>query len=85
MVNRYLIIVWNNRNKQIFKRKFLVAESESIKQIKMRVTKYIKEYIPQEVTAETQGVYAGVYKCDKFSYLPIECVLAKDLIKNKWE
>ena len=85
MVNRYLIIVWNNRNKQIFKRKFLVAETESIKQIKMRVTKYIKEYIPQEVTAETQGVYAGVYKCDKFSYLPIECVLAKDLIKNKWE
>ena len=85
MVNRYLIIVWNNRNEQIFKRKFLVSESETVKEIKRRATKYIKEYAPQEVTAETQGVYAGVYKCDKFSYLPIECVLATDLIKNKWE
>ena len=85
MVNRYLIIIWNNRNEQIFKRKFLVSESGQIKEIKRRATKYIKEYAPQEVTAETQGVYAGVYKCDKFSYLPIECVLAKDLIKNKWE
>ena len=84
MVNRYLIIVWNNRNEQIFKRKFLVSESETVKEIKRRATKYIKEYAPQEVTTETQGVYAGVYKCDKFSYLPIECVLAKDLIKNKW-
>ena len=85
MVNRYLIIIWNNRNEQIFKRKFLVSESGQIKEIKRRATKYIKEYAPQEVTAETQGVYAGVYKCDKFSYLPIECVLAKDLIKIKWE
>lgn len=84
MVNRYLIIIWNNRE-QIFKRKFLVGESESIKEIKRRVTKYLKEYALQELTAETQGVYAGVYKCDKFSYLPIDCILSKDLIKNKWE
>ena len=85
MVNRYLIIVWNSRNEQIFKRKFLVGESEPVKEIKRRVTKYIKEYAPQEVTAETQGVYAGVYKCDKFAYLPLDCILWKDLIKNKWE
>ena len=85
MVNRYLIIVWNNRNEQIFKRKFLVAETESIKQIKMRVTKILKEELKQDLNPENNGTYAGVYKCDKFSYLPIECVLAKDLIKNKWE
>ena len=33
MVNRYLIIIWNSRNEQIFKRKFLVAESEPVKEI----------------------------------------------------
>lgn len=85
MVHRFLIIIWNGRNEQIFKRKFLVAESEPVKEIKRRATKYIKEYTPQELTAETQGTYAGVYKCDKFTYLPIECILSKDLIKNKWE
>ena len=85
MVNRYLIIIWNSRNEQIFKRKFLVAESEPVKEIKRRVTKYLKEYAPQELNAETQGGYAGVYRCDTFAYVPLDCILSKDLIKNKWE
>ena len=85
MLNRFLIIIWNSRNEQIFKRKFLVGELEPIKEIKRRATIYIKEYTPQEINTETQGTYAGVYRCDKFSYLPIDCILSKDLIKNKWE
>lgn len=52
------------KGKQIFN--LSSGESEPIKEIKRRATKYIKEYAPQELTAETQGVYAGVYKCDKF-------------------